>query len=210
MNEFAGIAIPDSALCQAATQYAQRVSPAYLFHHVMRSFAFGSLMGQRAGQSFDVELLYLGAVLHDLGLTGEVPIQERFEVEGADAAKAFLVSQGVDELRIDIVWDAIALHTTMSVPQRKRPEIALVQTGAGIDVGVIPVNALSAAALQQVLESWPRLGFKKAMIETLGGLFARNPMAATSPVVSDVAQRAHADFSPFNICDVIYNAAFDE
>ncbi len=210
MNSIEGVTIPDSPICQASLDYAKRVSEPYLFNHLMRTYAFGVLAGKQAGASIDLELLFVGALLHDLGLTAEVPVQDRFEVEGADAAKAFLAEQGMDERRIDVVWDAIALHTTMSVPQRKRPEIALVQTGAGIDVGVIPLAAVSADKLEEVLEAWPRLGMKKAIIDTLGGLLARGRGAANSHVVRDVGERTVDGFPNVNFCDVILNSAFAE
>lgn len=206
----AGAAIPDSELCRAATDYARRVSDPYLFNHVMRTYAFGVIAGRRRPDPYDAELLYVGAVLHDLGLTDAVPVKERFEVDGADAAKAFLAEQGMDERRIDIVWDAIALHTTYAVPQRKQPEIALVQLGAAIDVGVVPLDLVSPDLVAEVLDAWPRLGFKQAIVAAMVNQFARDPRSAASPVVADIAERHVHGFTRPNICDAIANATFAE
>lgn len=151
----AGVAVPDSAICVAATDLARQLSEPFLFNHVMRTYAFGALAGTAAGASCDLELLYLGCALHDLGLSADADLGDRFEVEGADMASEFLVERGLSEDRVAVVWDAIALHTTVAVPQRKQPEIALVQTGAAIDVGVVPHAGLPSAAVAEVLARWP-------------------------------------------------------
>ncbi len=199
--------IPDTATCRAVEEFARRVSPPFLLHHVMRTHAFAVLAGAHA-PAYDPELLYVGCLLHDLGLCESVPVTSRFEVDGADAAKEFLAEQGMDEAKIDIVWDAIALHTTEEIPQRKRPEIALVQTGAAIDVGVVPVDVLDAEAVAMVLDAWPRLGFKKAIVQVLLSRLRSNPAAAASHVVRDIAERHVHGFCSPNVCDVIDGAAF--
>jgi hypothetical protein len=208
--EIADIAIPDSELCRATTDYARRVSDPYLFNHVMRTYAFGALAGARHLRPYDTELLYVGCLLHDLGLCDHVPVKDRFEVDGADAAKQFLSEQGMDDRRIDIVWDAIALHTTYAVPQRKQPEIALVQLGAAIDVGVAPLDLILPDALEQILDTWPRLGFKQAIVDAMLHQMRRDPRSAASPVVTDIAERHLHGFRRPNIADAIAGAAFAE
>ena len=122
-REIAGIRLPDSALAHKAVDLASRVSPDVVRTHVLRTFVFGSLVGKEQGLRYDEELFFLGAVLHDLGLTAEFRSNERFEVAGADAAAAFLHDEGVPPERREIVWDAIALHTSVGIASRKRPEI---------------------------------------------------------------------------------------
>jgi hypothetical protein len=203
------IAVPDSRLCQAATECARRVSPASLFNHVMRTYAFGVTAATARGIAFDRELFYIAAVLHDLGLTELSRGERRFEIEGADAAKELLAREGMRDADIDLVWDAIALHTTVGVPPRKRPEIALVQLGAAIDVGFAPLDAV-AAALPGILEAWPRLQLKTEMMGYMERVYERNPAAALqSPVVADVIERRLGVRAP-NACDVIERAAFAE
>lgn len=209
-TEIAGIMLPDSPICIATTEYAKRVSAPFLFNHVMRSYVFGELAGQSGAKKYDSELLYIGSVLHDIGLTDDMPANERFEIEGADAAQVFLSQQGMDDKSIDIVWDAIALHTTFGIPQRKQPEIALVQAGAALDVGVMPIDMIPPDFLERILDAWPRLNFKNAIIEALGGMMKRNPNAAQSNVVSDIAERTIPDFPRFNICDAIHGSGFHE
>ncbi|WP_437761557.1 HD domain-containing protein [Sorangium sp. So ce281] len=203
--------IPDSALCVEATEHTRAVSAPFLFNHVARTYVFGDALGRHRGLSYDRELLYLACVFHDLGLADSAPVETRFEVEGADAARAFLAARGVGAREQDIVWDAIALHTTVVIPQRKRPEIALCQMGAAIDVGYAPRTLLPERLVEEALGRYPRLGFKEAMTSAFCGLLRRNEAAAaTSPVVADVGERRLDGFRPVHFCDVIAGAAFDE
>jgi len=203
------IVFPDSPLCVASRAYAQRVSPPFLFNHVMRTYAFAATVGGQ-GPAYDAEILYIGCLLHDLGLCETVPTHERFEVDGADAAKEFLTRQGMPEHQIELVWDAIALHTTAVIPQRKQPEIALVQLGAALDVGVVPLEMLSPHALEQILDSWPRLGFKQALVDLLKQRLLADPRAAASHVVADVGCQHIPGFSAPNFCDVVAHSQFAE
>ncbi|WP_437897897.1 HD domain-containing protein [Sorangium sp. So ce124] len=202
--------ILDSNLCAEATEHARAVSAPFLFNHVARTYVFGDALGRLRGLSYDRELLYLACVFHDLGLTDSAPVETRFEVEGADAARAFLAARGVGAGEQEIVWDAIALHTTVVIPQRKRPEIALCQMGAAIDVGYAPRTLLPDGLVGEALGRYPRLGFKEAMTSALCGLLRRNEAAATSSVVADVGERRLDGFRPIHFCDVIAGAAFNE
>ncbi|KYF58993.1 hypothetical protein BE08_31150 [Sorangium cellulosum] len=203
--------IPDSALCIDATAHARAVSAPFLFNHVARSYVFAEALGRHRGLSYDRELLYLACVFHDLGLSDSAPVETRFEVEGADAARAFLAARGVGAREQEIVWDAIALHTTTVIPQRKRPEIALCQMGAAIDVGYAPRALVPERIVDGALARYPRLGFKEAMTSALCGLLRRNEAAAAaSPVAADVGERRLDGFRRLHFCDVIARAAFDE
>jgi hypothetical protein len=175
----------------------------------MRTYAFGAIVGERRGLRFDRELFYIAAVLHDLGLTEQATASTRFELEGADAAKELLAREGMPDADVEIVWEAIALHTTNNVPARKRAEIALVQAGAAIDVGFVPLDTV-VDALPQILEAWPRLSFKTELLRYMERLYAKNPAGAMkSHVVADVIERRLGVRAP-SICDVIERAAFAE
>jgi len=93
------------------------VEPDLLFDHSRRVFLFGALQGQRRGLDPDLELLYVGAMFHDIGLTaGYRDSTLRFEVDGANAAEKFLRDRGYDDATVRTVWLSIALHTTPAVP----------------------------------------------------------------------------------------------
>ena len=131
----AGIRIPDSQLAREATDLLREHGTPLLLAHSLRVFLFGAIRGRHGGLKVDHELLYLGAVFHDLGLTAKYRSRDhRFEVDSANAARDFLRANGIDESTAGVVWDAIALHTTPEIPWHKRPEIALVTGGVEADV----------------------------------------------------------------------------
>src|SRR5258708_3196754 len=129
-KQSAGISIPDSALAAEATELVRDTESDLLFDPSLRVYVFGALQGRRLGLNYDAELLYIGAIFHDMGLTEPYRSpDERFEVDGANAARRFLERHGVPEAEVDVVWDAIALHTTPGIPRWKKPEVALVTAG---------------------------------------------------------------------------------
>jgi hypothetical protein len=193
--------LPDTELCNAAVEYARTVSDPFLFHHVMRSAILADSIGRRSGMKFDREVLCVSAVLHDLGLTKIAPVQVRFEIEGADLAKDFLAKKGMSERHLEIVWDAIALHTTAEIPSRKCSEVALCQIGIAADLGIAPPDAISDATVDEVLAAYPWLDMHESLPTALVGLFHRNPKAASSNAVAEACERRVSGFERFNLCD---------
>ncbi|USB33207.1 HD domain-containing protein [Paenibacillus sp. YPG26] len=160
------ITIPDSGLAKRAAQLVFEISPEFLYNHCMRTYAFGDALGKRYGLKYDPELFFLGAVLHDVGLTEHVCRKHSFEHEGADHAQRFLSSHGLPQEKIDVVREAIILHTS-EIAEEKQPEIALVHFGAGMDILGLRVGDISEEMMRSVLESYPRLGFKQTIIELI-------------------------------------------
>jgi len=193
--------LPDSELCQAAIAYAQSVSEPFLFNHVMRSALLAELIGQKRRLAYDREVLCVSAVLHDLGLTKIATVDARFEIEGADAAREFVLKRGMSERQIELVWDAIALHTTAEIPLRKGHEIALCQLGIAADLAGLPPDTLDDETLQEVMSAFPWLDIGEALFTTLVGLYRRNPKAAASGAVADACERRVPGFKRFNLCD---------
>ena len=178
--EIAGVRIPDTALVGRAIRLAHQVSSPLVFNHVMRTYAFGSLLAQRHGVAYDEEVACLGAVLHDLGLTEFAQGPKRFEVEGADAARRFVLENNLPEDKAELVWDAIALHTSLGIAGEKRLEIALTHIGASVDVIGVGFEAIDAPVLEQILALYPRDDFKTAFFDLLVATFARKPVMATA------------------------------
>src|SRR5256885_15786172 len=128
-------AIPDSRIARDATDLIRSVESDLLYYHSLRVYSWGAMRGALGGLRYDAELLYVGAMFHDIGLVdGHRSAHDRFEVDGANAAREFLRSHGVTGDALRIVWDAIALHTTPGIPEHKEPEVALVTAGVGYDV----------------------------------------------------------------------------
>src|ERR1700752_3564623 len=129
------ITIPDTKLAREITELVRDTESPLLFHHSSRVYYFGALAGEHRGLRFDPELLYAGAMFHDMGLTRKHSSpNERFEVDGANTARDFLRSRGIPQHEIDLVWTAIALHTTPGIPQHMDPVGALVPAGVEMDL----------------------------------------------------------------------------
>ncbi len=200
---------PDTDVCLAAMALARDHSPPFLFNHVMRTFAFGRDAGALRHARYDPEMLFLGCVLHDLGLVDRFIGADRFEVDGADAAADFLSREGYSDRKVAVIWDAIALHTTPGVPQRKQPEIALLQLGAGIDIGAIPRALVTPESVEIILAEFPRLGFKTAMLEAMGAVVRRKPETGALNLMGEIGrEREHLPIPGF--CDVVAHAGFND
>jgi hypothetical protein len=188
----AGVRVPDSALAKAAAQLSWSVSPEYLFNHCMRTFVFASALYAKAGSKCDEELIFIASLLHDLGLVPEFMSEdERFDVDGANAAEKFLQKHNVPRERSDVVWEAIALHAGgAAVARRRGPEVAAVGLGAMLDVQGVGITNFSAGELREILDAYPRLGLKKQFVQSIVELCRRKPAAQLGHFTAEIG-RAH-------------------
>jgi HD domain len=200
----AGIRIPDSKLAREATDLLREHGTPLLLAHSLRVYLFGAIRGRHRGLAVDHELLYFGAVFHDLGLTAKYRTSDhRFEVDGANAARDFLRANGIDEPTAGVVWDAIALHTTPEVPWHKRPEIALVTGGVEADVLGDGLNDMSVADRDAVLAAYPRVDFKQGIVRAFADGFAHKPATTFGTMNTDVLERTLPGYRRPNFCDLI-------
>lgn len=206
----AGIAIPDTAMIRAATELVRDTETDLLYHHSRRVFLFGALTGERKGLSYDPELLYIGAMFHDMGLTeGYSSKSERFEVDGANAARDFLQFYGIAERDIEEVWTAIALHTTPGIPQHMRPTVALVTAGVEMDVLGLAYNDFTAEQRDQVCAHHPRgHGFKNGIIDAFCAGTIEKPQTTFGNVKADVLALRDPTYRRMNFCDIIQGSAW--
>jgi hypothetical protein len=205
----AGIRLPDTKLAHGAVQLASEAYPPYLFNHAMRTYVFGALAGRAQKMQFDEEALYIACLLHDIGLTARFEGDMPFEIQGAQAAKNFLLEQGVSKERAELIWDGIAMHTSF-IAMFKRPEVSLVADGASSDfVGPDPVE-VSAGQVAETLNVFPRLKFKEQVLKTCAGVASRHPAGARSGFIRDIGERLVPDFHPPNICDLMEKSPFAE
>jgi hypothetical protein len=166
IKEVSGIRIPSSKIGREAAKLVRHHEPTLLFNHSVRVYIFGAMKGIRENLKFDAELLYLSALFHDLGLVDAYHTEtKRFEVDGADAARKFVRSHGLPEPKADLVWEAIALHTTPGVPDYMRPEIALTKAGNEMDVLGVGYNEYSPEQREQTVSAFPRGDFKKEYVQ---------------------------------------------
>ena len=200
----AGIRIPDSKLAREATDLLREHGTPLLFAHSLRVFLFGSLRGRQRGLQVDHELLYIGAVFHDFGLTRNYRSRDhRFEIDSANAARDFLRATGIDAAAAGLVWDAIALHTTPEIPWHKRPEIALVTGGVEADVLGDGLDEISAEDRSSVLAAYPRVDFKKGIVQAFTDGFGYRPETTFATMNADILERTQPGFRRPNMCDLI-------
>jgi hypothetical protein len=198
------IAIPDSRLARDATELIRSVESDLLYNHSLRVYSFGALQGDRLGLSYDPELLYVGAMFHDIGLVeGHRSAHDRFEVDGANAAREFLAGHGVSSDSLRIVWDAIALHTTPGIPQHKEPEVALVTAGVELDVLGLGYDDISAEDREAVLAAYPRVDFKESIIQAFADGMAHRPETTFGTMNDDVLAEKLPGFERSNFCSII-------
>ena len=210
-DTIAGIAVPDTPLVREVTEFIRDSENDLLFNHSRRVFLFGALQGRRRGLQPDLELLYAGAMFHDLGLTERYRTSVvRFEVDGANAARDFLLERGVDRAAADKVWLSIALHTTPGVPEFLEPEIALVTAGVETDVLGIGRDDLSPEALAAVTAAHPRPDFKQRILSAFNDGMKHRPQTTSGTCNDDVLERFDPTFVRDNFVDTILNNTWPE
>jgi hypothetical protein len=202
------VKIPDTKLTREITQLVRDTESPLLFHHSSRVYYFAALAGKRRGLRFDPELLYAGAMFHDMGLTKKYSSKnERFEVDGANTARDFLKGQGITPHEIDLVWTAIALHTTPGIPQHMHPIIALVTAGVEMDVLGLTYKEYSDTERKAVVRAHPRPEhFKEEIIQTFYNGIKHKPDSTFGNVKADVIADKEPKFRRGNFCSVIRNS----
>jgi len=204
------IRIPDSKLAREVTELVRDTESILLFNHSSRVYHFGALAGKHRRLKFDPELLYIGAMFHDMGLTRQHSSpDERFEVDDANAARDFLRSHGIAQQDIDIVWTAIALHTTPGIPQHMHPVIALLTVGVEMDVLGIGYSEFSEAEREVVVDAYPRTAyFKEDIIQAFYNGIKHKPETTFGNVKADVLADKDPAFKRGNFCSVIRGSAW--
>ncbi len=211
LTSIADVEIPDSRLATEATELVREVASPLLFDHSRRVFLFGSLQGRNRGSIPDPELLYVGAMFHDLGLTETYQTSDqRFEIDAADEAARFLGQHGLGPENVRLVWSAIALHTTPEIPSRMEPEIALVTAGVELDVLGIGFDDISEEARAEVVAAHPRPDFKRRILGAFTEGIAHRPQTTFGNVKADVLERFVPGFERPNFVDTIEKSPWPE
>src|SRR6202048_1363008 len=205
-----GVSVPDSKLTNEITEFVRDKKSTLLFNHSSRVYYFGALAGQRRGLKFDAELLYTGAMFHDIGLVPAYSSDaDRFEVDGANAARDFLRGHNISEQDIEHVWTAIALHTTPGVPQYMHPVVALVTAGVEMDVLGIDYASFTDSDRKEVVQAYPRTKyFKEDILKAFYDGIKHKPETTFGNVKADVLADKDPNFRRGNFCTVIRNSSW--
>ena len=210
-TSIAGIVIPDSKIATGAQELLKEYGNDLLWNHSHRVYLFGALLGSERKMKYDPELLYVAALFHDLGLTKHYSSEtERFEVDGANAARQYLTQQGVKESDIDIVWDAIALHTTLGITKWKKPEVHLIFEGVGYDLMGDNFDELTEDTRDAVTSVFPRDEFKNKILPAFLEGFRHKPQTTFGNIKSDVCELLLPGYVRPKFTDYVLNSPWSE
>jgi len=206
----AGVAVPDTELVKAALAYARESQAPYLFNHGVRSWLFAIRLGEVRKISHDAEVLAVTTLLHDLGLEKAFAGTLRFEVEGANAVRAFARKGGMDERRAQLVWDGVALNSTPSIAFHKETEVALATAGIALDWGGWGYGDLPEASIAAILEAFPRLEMKKQFSDAICCLAKERAGTTYDNFARDFGERFVAGYKAPSTVDFFLNSPFRE
>jgi len=209
-HRIAGVSVPDGPLITAVIEHARQLSDPYLFNHAMRSWLFAEAIGRIKKIDYDREVVAIGTILHDIGLTANVSGPNRFEVNGADAALSFVKGKGLSDRRAQLIWDLVALNSTPSLALHKEPEVAVGTMGIGLDYGGFGVEALPATDVERILSAFPRLRMKQRFAETCCRLVTAKPETSHDNFLRDFGERFVPGYKTVSTVDLLMNAPFDE
>ena len=205
-----GVSVPDAPLITAVIEHAQHLSEPYLFNHAMRSWLFAEAIGRTRGIDYDREVVAIGTILHDIGLTASVSGPNRFEVNGANAALSFIKGKGLSDRRAQLIWDLVALNSTPSLALHKEPEVAVGTMGIGLDYGGFGIEALPTADVERILSAFPRLSMKRQFADACCRLVTAKPDTSYDNFLRDFGERFVQGYKAVSTVDLLMNAPFDE
>jgi len=206
----AGVTVPDSTLITEVLEFAQGLYEPYLFNHAMRSFLFAAKLGQLQRIDCDLEVVAVGTILHDIGLSAGVTGPNRFEVNGAAAARSFLEERGLSNRRGQLVWDLVALNSTPSIALHKEAEVALGTLGIGLDWGGFGFERIAPPDMAEILGAFPRLELKRRFAEACRHLVVAKPETASDNFLRDFGERFVPGYRPPSTVDLLMKAPFEE
>ncbi len=207
----AGVTIPDTVVVNAATELVLDADDDLLFHHSRRVYLWGSLKARALGLSPDPELSYVGAMFHDLGLTAKHRTRhQRFEVDGADIARRFLLDHGYSPDEAQKVWLAIALHTTPGIPEHLDPEIHLVTLGVETDVLGVQLDEISDDHRAAVTSAHPRPDFKNRIQRAFYNGMKDRPDTTFGTMNDDVLAHFDPSFERADFVRIIADSGWPE
>ena len=204
-----GVTVVDTPLISRAMDLARKHSEPFLFNHAVRSWLFAVRLGQLQGIAHDPEVVAVGSLLHDLGLTNSFTGPKRFEVEGADAARAFARGEGVDDRRVQLIWDTVALNSTPSLALYKETEVALSTAGIGLDWGGFQYDRIPPSETKSILAAFPRLDMKNRFTDSVCGILKTKPETTYDNFARDFGARFVSGYKPQSTVDILMNAPFE-
>lgn len=205
-----GITVIDTPVITRTMEYARTHSEPYLFNHAVRSWLFAVRLGQLQGISHDAEVVAVGTLLHDLGLTSSFTGPKRFEIEGADAARAFAREQGLDDRRAQLIWHTVALNSTPSIALYDEAEVALSTGGIALDFGGLQYDQIPPDEMTRILAAFPRLNMKRGFADSVCRIVKAKPETSYDNFAADFGERFVPGYKRPSTVDFLMNAPFEE
>jgi hypothetical protein len=205
------LVIPDSSLAKEATSLLREHSTDLLINHSIRVYLFAAEQGRQQKLRFDPELLYVASAFHDFGLLKKFSSEdERFEVDGANALRQFLTAHKVPEEQVQLASEAIALHTTPGVTRYMRPEVALLNSGVGLDVLGTGLDQFPSDLRDEIVARYPRKNFKKDFLQAYFAGFAHKPDSTFGTVNAGICERFIPGYKSPNAVDRMAASPFPD
>jgi hypothetical protein len=205
-----GITVFDTPLIARAIDYASVHSEPYLFNHAVRSWLFAVRLGQLQDLPHDAEVVAVGSLLHDIALTNNVAGPRRFEIEGADAARAFARDQGLDDRRAQLIWHTVALNSTPSIALYDEAEVALSTAGIALDYGGLQYDQIPPDQVKTILAEFPRLDMKQRFTDSVCNIVRTRPETTYDNFARDFGERFVPGYPRPSTVDFLMNAPFEE
>jgi len=204
----AGVSVLDTPLISHTIEYAREHSEPYLFNHVMRSWLFAVILAQLKQSAHDGEVLAVATILHDLGLAKAFNGPLRFEVEGANAARAFARKEGIDDRRGQLIWDGVALNSTPSIALHKEAEVALSTAGIALDWGGWGYDKLTEAQVAAIVDAFPRLEMKQRFTRAVCCIVETRAATTYDNFARDFGERFVPGYKSTSTVDYLLNSPF--
>jgi hypothetical protein len=205
-----GITVVETPLISRSLDLVRTHSEPFLFNHAVRSWLFAARLGQLQGISHDPEVVAVGTLLHDLGLTSGFTGPRRFEIEGADAARGFARGEGLDDRRAQLIWDTVALNSTPSIALYKETEVALCTAGIALDFGGPQYDRIPPAEMRSILAAYPRLDMKRRFTDSVCSIIRTKPQTTHDNFARDFGERFVPGYKAQSSVDFLMNAPFEE
>jgi hypothetical protein len=183
--------LPSDPIAALALELARQHEPPALVNHSVRTYLHAMLAAAKRNVEYPAELLFLACILHDIGATDAYDGTQRFEVEGADGAAAFLTEQGMGADQVDQVWEAIALHTSPHIAERRGPVTMLTRLGVRADFGATSGGGPDERAAFE--QTYPRLDIERVLADAVVAQALRNPDKAPASSWPGGLLRAHQE-----------------
>jgi hypothetical protein len=201
--------VPDSPLARAVTDFAASTYPQFLADHCRRSYEVATLIAAGGKLSVDLEVLYAAVLMHDLGLTRRFHSSSaRFEVAGADAARAFVRDRGMSPQRADDVWDAVVLHGTGGIARYKSLETFVAADGIGRDVTGLGLDEFPRDVIDRIMATRP--GFAQPFIDAVVADLQDKPQVANGTWMMLIAEAHIPSFQPVSVETLAFNDPYEQ